>query len=54
MKSAKQKLKQYEKQIKTKKRALLKQKNAQIYETDINHVKKLKSDIDAVRHDVSL
>ena len=54
MKLAKTKLKQYEKAIKAKKRAIEKQKNPQIFESDINQAKKLKSEIDAVRQDVSL
>ena len=54
MRLAKTKLKQYEKAIKTKKRAIENQTNPQIFESDINQARKLKSDIDAVRQDVSL
>ena len=58
MKNSKQKLKQYEKQINAKrnalKKAIKKWSRPEIYESDITHVQKLKSDIDAVRHNVSL
>ena len=54
MRAAKQKLNQYEKQIKAKKRALEKQTNGQIFDTDVDQIKKLKLDIDTVRQDVSL
>jgi len=57
MKNAKVKLKQYEKQIKAKKRALEKSirkwNNIQIFDTDINHTKKLQNDIENVRNAVS-
>lgn len=57
MNAAKTKLKQYEKQIKAKKSKLekeIKQGNPQIFETDIARTKQLKSDIEAIRQDISL
>ena len=54
MNLAKKKLKQYEKQINAKKRALEKQSNPQIFESDISQIITLQSNIDDVRKAVSL
>jgi hypothetical protein len=52
MKEAKAKLKQYKKQLKAKKKALLKQDRAEIFDSDISHVRDLWQQINKVRSDV--
>ena len=52
MEEAKSKLKQYEDVLKDKKRTLLKQKNAEIYENDIANLKNLWEQVNNVRRDI--
>ncbi len=52
MKEAKAKLKQYKKQLKAKKKALLKQDRAEIFDSDISHVRDLWQQINKVRSNV--
>lgn len=54
MNEAKTKLKQYKKQLKAKKDALLKQNRAEIYDNDISIVKDLRQQINKVREDVGM
>ena len=49
MKIAKTKLKQYKKELKTKKKALLKQKSVEIYNEDINNLRSLKWEVEKVK-----
>ena len=51
--NAKTKLKQYKKQLKAKKNALIKQNKAEIYENDISTIKNLWNQINKVREDIS-
>jgi len=52
MNEAKTKLNQYEKQLKSKKKALLKQPRAEVYENDITHIKNLRQQINEIREDI--
>jgi len=52
MNEAKTKLKQYEKQLETKKKALLKQKRAEIYDNDISNLRNLWQQVNQVRQDI--
>ena len=52
MNEAKTKLKQYEKQIKVKKKALLKQDRAEIFDSDIDAARNLRQQINKVRADI--
>lgn len=52
MKNAKEKLKQYEKQLKGKREALLKQERVEIYENDIANLKNLWQQVNEVRADI--
>ena len=52
MNEAKAKLKQYEKQLETKKKALLKQKRAEIYDNDISNLRNLWQQVNQVRQDI--
>ena len=52
MEEAKAKLNQYEKQLKGKKKTLLKQKRAEIYDNDISNLKNLWNQVNKVREDI--
>jgi hypothetical protein len=57
MKEAKAKLNQYEKQLKAKKKSLLKQNKAgrcEIYENDISNLRSLWQQVDRVRKDIGM
>ena len=54
MEEAKAKLKQYEKQLKGKRRALLKQKNVQIRDYDIANVRNIWDQINKIREDIGM
>jgi hypothetical protein len=57
MKEAKAKLNQYEKQLKAKKKLLLKQNKAgrcEIYENDISNLRSLWQQVDRVRKDIGM
>ena len=52
MEEAKAKLNQYEKQLKGKKKTLLKQKRAEIYDNDISNLRNLWNQVNKVREDI--
>jgi hypothetical protein len=52
MEEAKAKLNQYEKQLNGKKKTLLKQKRAEIYDNDIANLKNLRNQVNKVREDI--
>ena len=52
MDEAKTKLDQYEKQVKWKKKALLKQKNSEIYDNDVTSLRNIRQQINKVREDI--
>jgi len=52
MNEAKAKLNQYEKQLKAKRKALLKQPKSEIYDNDINAIKNIWQQVDQVRRDI--
>jgi hypothetical protein len=54
MKEAKFKLNQYEKQLKSKKKALLKQKRAEIYDNDITNLRNLRQQLEYVREEIGM
>ncbi len=49
---AKTKLNQYEKQLKAKRKALVKQGRAEIYENDVAHLRNLREQVNKVRQDI--
>ncbi len=49
---AKTKLSQYEKQLKAKRKALVKQGRAEIYENDVAHLRNLREQVNKVRQDI--
>lgn len=52
IKEAKTKLKQYEKQLKAKKKALLRQDRAEVYDNDIENLRNLREQVNKVRQDI--
>lgn len=54
MEENKVKLKQYKKQLKGKRRALLKQTNVQIYDNDIDHVRNIWQQIEQIRKNIGM
>ena len=54
IKEAKFKLNQYEKQLKTKRKALVKQGRAEIYENDVAHLKNLRQQVNRVREEIGM
>ena len=54
MNEAKFKLNQYEKQLKNKKKTLLKQSKAEIYDNDIDHLRNLRQQLEYVREEIGM
>jgi len=54
MNNAKFKLNQYEKQLKNKKKTLLKQSKAEIYNNDIDHLRNLRQQLEYVREEIGM
>jgi hypothetical protein len=54
MNNAKFKLNQYEKQLKNKKKTLLKQNKAEIYDNDIDHLRNLRQQLEYVREEIGM
>jgi hypothetical protein len=54
MKEAKFKLNQYEKQLKNKKKALLKQERAEIYDNDITNLKNSRQQVNLIREEIGM